>query len=158
MRQDLYSPALVSENSTCKHFQLKQSEFTWFCIALLCDWSWKYALSSQPIRCKIETNGALVTRVFPRFRQLTCFLFKLSLVIFIFTVIGCWVYLGCGWQHIIEKPSSVSIRDSMSRLVEVWLIYDTDTANSDRRNNSTSVQLDCYKAKNQISSSCLTSN
>lgn len=28
---------------------------------------------SQPIRCKIRNNRDLVTRVFPRFRQVTCF-------------------------------------------------------------------------------------
>ena len=70
-------------------------------------------------------------------------------MVFTITVIGCWVYLGCGWQHVIEKPLSVRIRDSMSMLVEVWLIYNADTTNSDRQNNSTSVQLDCYNAKNQ---------
>ena len=79
-------------------------------------------------------------------------------MVFTITVIGCWVYLGCGRQHVIEKPLSVRIRDSMSMLVEVWLIYNADTTNSDRQNNSTSVKLDCYNAKNQSWSSFSMSN
>ena len=47
----------------------------------LCDCSKKLRPLSQPIRFKIETNNDdPVTRVFPRFRQATCFYFEFSLV------------------------------------------------------------------------------
>ena len=51
----------------------------WFCFTMLCDWSRKLAPLSQPIRCKTKTNRELVTRVFPRFRPVTCVYFELSL-------------------------------------------------------------------------------
>ena len=38
-----------------------------------CQKSWKLASQSQPIQCKTKTNHDLVTRVFPRFKQVACF-------------------------------------------------------------------------------------
>ena len=47
----------------------------------VCDCFKKLRPLSQPIRFKIETNNDdLVTRVFPRFWQATCFYFEFSLV------------------------------------------------------------------------------
>ena len=43
------------------------------CLTLLCDWSRKPAPLLQPMKCKTTTNPNLVTRVFPRFKQVACF-------------------------------------------------------------------------------------
>lgn len=53
-------------------------ELPWVCSTSLCDWSKKLVPLSQPITCK--TNLKLVTRIFPRFRQVTCFYSEFSLV------------------------------------------------------------------------------
>ena len=41
----------------------------WDCSSSLCDWSWKRALLSQPIRCKTKTNHDWVTCIFVRFTR-----------------------------------------------------------------------------------------
>ena len=48
---------------------------------LFCDWFKKLAPSIQPIRCKINANSDLVTRVFPRFRPVICIYFDFSLAL-----------------------------------------------------------------------------
>ena len=50
--------------------------FSLSCFTMLCDWSRKSAPTSQPIRCKTETNRDLATRVFPRLRRVTCIYFE----------------------------------------------------------------------------------
>ena len=68
--------------------------FLWFCFTLLCDWSRKFVLLNQPIRCKINNDLDLVARVFPRFAWLACSYSEFSLVLraFSFRMIGSWNY------------------------------------------------------------------
>ena len=54
----------------------------WFWFTTLCNWSRKLAPPSQPIRFKTE----LMTRVFPRFRPVTCIYFESDWFLVIFTV------------------------------------------------------------------------
>ena len=51
----------------------------WFCFTSLCDWSRKLVSQSQPIKCKTKTKHDLVTRVFPRFKEVACFYSVFSL-------------------------------------------------------------------------------
>ena len=51
----------------------------WFCFTSLCDWSKKLVSQSQPIKCKTKTKHDLVTRVFPRFKEVACFYSVFSL-------------------------------------------------------------------------------
>ena len=55
-------------------------ELLGFCFTLLRDRSKEFMLLSQPIRCKTKTNLTLVTRAFPRLKQVTYFHFKFSLI------------------------------------------------------------------------------
>ena len=63
----------------------------WFCLTLLCDWSWKLAPLYHSIRCETETPRHLIARVFPRFGQFGYFEFTLALnyiFLFSFLLIG----------------------------------------------------------------------
>ena len=52
----------------------------WSCFILLCDWSkTKLTPPSQLSKCKTRTNSILVTRGFPRFKQVASFYLKFSL-------------------------------------------------------------------------------
>ena len=70
----------------------------------LCDWSSKLVSRPSPIRCKTYTNRDLVTRVFPRFRQLAYndFDFSLAPLEIFFASIGRCDNLFRFSQHSIE--------------------------------------------------------
>lgn len=72
----------------------------------------KLALPSQSIRSKPQTNHALVTHVFPRFRQFTHFHFELSLAPCdnLFSLIGRLLadYFGFGFTRLPWKVPRVA--------------------------------------------------
>ena len=56
----------------------KLSGIASFLLNSLCDWSSKVAPPSQPIKSRTKINSNLVTRVFPRFKQVASFYFEFS--------------------------------------------------------------------------------
>lgn len=71
------SGILFSQIMYKSNFRLNgESDPGWlcFCFTSFCDWSRKLAPLSKPIRIKLtKTNHDVVTRVFPRVRQFSCF-------------------------------------------------------------------------------------
>ena len=51
-----------------------------FCFNSLCGWSSIVTPPSQPIKSRTKINSNLVSRVFPRFKQVASFYFEFSLV------------------------------------------------------------------------------
>ena len=117
----------------------------WFCFISLCNWSWKLASLSQPIRCKTKTNRDLVTCVFPRFGYLRFPALWLACLWVLRGSFPCfWLAIGITmvlvWRHSMEKSSFIKAHchfttinrclkyrarnlGGQTRLLTLWLSY-----------------------------------
>ena len=72
---------------------------------MLYDWLKKFALHSQPIRCKTKTNCEIVTRIFPLLRPVSCIYFEFSLATFETFLCSVVITLVLLLQHSVAKRS-----------------------------------------------------
>ena len=102
----------------------------WFCFTSLCDWSRKLVSQSQPIKCKTKTKHDLVTRVFPRFKEVACFYSVFSLANNHGNLFSDWQLssqLDLVFLYSIEKCSTIGSCDQFGFGDPVVINLDLDT-------------------------------